>query len=236
MRTEDEELNKNRGSMYPIHLDESARSVFDLSPVAVRRAVMDVQPELFHKDDRELESDFKPTRTDRKIKLSFWKEYDLAVSEMRSMKTENICRNVCHPNYFRDHFLKNEGKVVWLLVPPNDYMMELETMMGTAADRLNEIMNIPITKKDKNGNDVVDVNAAGLVLKAIKQLEDRVKGAPIQKQENKNLSINYDAGSEKAHIDVDKKIAELEDAIKNTRIAIPDTIDAEVIDVQDGEI
>ena len=220
MNTSDEDLNHNRGDLYPIWLEESTRGLFDIAPVAVRRAVLESKdPSLFSQDTKELESEITPTRTDKKIKLSFWKEYDRASRDHCPMKTENICKNVCHPNYFRDHFLKREKKVAWLFIPPTDYLLELESMMSIAADRINEIINIPIERTNKNGDQVIDIKAAELVLKAIKQLEDRVKGAPTQRLDQRSLQVSVDGNKQLSHeVDIDKKILELEEKLKNTRI------------------
>lgn len=220
------------------------KSLWELAPECVQNAfqrLTDKDKGLLELDERELEKEVKLTRLERRLKLSFWKEFDKARQEDRLMRTCNIIDKVCSAVNFRDYFLHNPAKVVWLCHPPKDYMLELETMMDNAADRLREILELKITKINARGQEEVDTAAAGLVLKAIKQLEDRVRGAPTQTQkiDQRSMSLSIASGSTYPQLgneSTERRIKELEDQLKQTRISMVDEVeDADVLEEKSSD-
>lgn len=208
--------------------------LYDLVPEAVKRAIHRFGESCLARDEKQIEETFSPTPLVNRIKVSFWKEFDQAKREGRKMKTANIVFKICSSNYFRDFVLHRPDTVAWLLVPPTEYMVELESMMDLAARRLREIISIPLTKTLKNGQEVTDLDAASLVLKAVKQLEDRVRGAPLQRQEQKQVQLRYEQQEQIGLQDVESKVKELEDKLKGSRLSILDKVqEAEVVGEDD---
>ena len=154
------------------------------------------------KDEFYLAKMVKPTPTVNRLRLSFWKEYERAQNFNENMISENIWRGVCSEEQFLR--LASQVKVQsWILYPVVDYDVAVEEALNYGIGRIREIFDFPLyeTKVIKTGEDhkiveVPNTKVADLMLKAVKMLDDRVKGGITHKieqtvtQENKNLHLH----------------------------------------------
>lgn len=154
-----------------------------------------------------------PTPIDYAIRNAFWREYDLYFLSGRTgkIKTADFCRGICTPSYLYSIASKS-ALLLWIIKPKQSYSREMESILSRGIERLWELIEIPIY----NEKNKVDPRLAGIVLQAIKQVEDRVQGMAVQRTQSVSVNINEklpSVGGDKSMDDINAKIKELEGAI-----------------------
>lgn len=151
-----------------------------------------------------------PTPTDERLRLSFWREYDAAIEQNRMMSVTRVFGGICGKAYFYHEFMNSEMHMAYLVCRPADYASQLEQLLHKGLSRLQEIMEL----------DVSNPKAANVVLSAIKYLDERVRGATVQRSMNisltKDASILGVAPITHDYSDVDLKVKELESKLGET--------------------
>lgn len=122
--------------------------------------------------EKQLLKDTPLDHRDKKLKLNFWYEYELAQREKRRMEYENIWFAICHEDYWND-LVNDVVKVCWLTRPIQDYMLTMREMLYTGMDRLREIIEAP--PFDLNG--IPNTALMNTQMKAFKMIDERVRGA-----------------------------------------------------------
>jgi len=106
---------------------------------------------------------------------------------------------VCTHQYFYNNYLFDPGRVAWLLTPPPAYTVALEEILNTTSDKLREIVDAPLMDP-KTGK--IDVKLGELILKIHQTVENRLKGATIQRTEIRSevrqQSVNYNVNADDA--------------------------------------
>ncbi len=145
---------------------------------ALRRAVVSVPTHLIFLSERELFRKINPTPLDYALRVSFWREYERIMLNGGSelMTAASVCNGICTPNQFYN-LLKKPERVAWMIKPKQSYQKEMEAILSRGTERLWELMELPIYSQD--GKPSADI--ARIVLQAIKQVEDRVKGMAVQR-------------------------------------------------------
>lgn len=164
--------------------------------------------------EKELAEEENPvTRQDRRVRINFWQEYEQAHAQARKMNLTTVVQNTGLPSWqlYVDMLLTNHRRFAWLMHPPPGYELAMREAHELGMGRLVEILSLPLTKKDKNGNDVPNIGVGLLILQAVKLVDNRRMGTPTQK----NVNVNVDAGKSPSGAslnmeEVDKKLAELE--------------------------
>lgn len=171
---------------HPIRKDGEL-SLFTVLTDQLLDAARNVPDEYWRMTEAEMRSKSNPTPTDYALRVSFWKEFEHA---MRRGKTKvsgySVYRGICSAQYWHNRFLPNQAKVAWILRPMQAYEKELEAILHRATERLWEIIEMPIT--DSKGRH--DPRRAAVILAALKQVEDRVKGMAIQRQQKLQVNVN----------------------------------------------
>lgn len=203
----------------------AAGAIFDLSDPhsiinmvsdRVREAMLKVDGDLVELDEGELRRSCDPTHTDYALRVSFWREFDRAVSAQSKIKTRNIFSGICSEQYFYVKVLRNKTKVAWLVRPVQEYKKEMEALLARGTARLWELVDIPL--KDANGK--VDIKAGELLLRVVAELANRTKGMAVQriKEERRSMNMHLHGKATQSAIpaasdDVEslkRKVAELE--------------------------
>jgi hypothetical protein len=167
------------------------RSVINIAGDQLAEAMLTAskeRPELFQLDERDLykEMKVKPNPTDNRLRLRFWDEYDRSQSYQKSMEMHLVYAGVCSKQYFYGRYLTLAEKVAWLLCPPASYMVKMEEALAFGIERLRDILEInPMLASGK-----VDSRLADIQMKIVALLDMRVKGAVVQKIEQKNMNLN----------------------------------------------
>jgi len=175
----------------------NSRSIINLvKNTAFEHAVMAVPDELFLLDEKEIQKKARVNVTDDFIKTSFWNEYDLAQAKAKNMTLENVYVRCCSRDYFFKQFLSNSYKVAWLLTPPPNYQVMLDTLLSRGLQRLYEILSLPLenTYIDNKGNAHTEIDAkiAHVIYQITKDIDIRVKGAipQIVASTSRNVNVN----------------------------------------------
>lgn len=205
------------------------RSLLNIVPPVVAQAIERIPDDLFKKTEEELR-EMMPlkrfTSVDRRLRTSFWREYNQAQDQKRMMNITNIFAGICSRTHFYGNALEEKVRLAYLLLPPLEYQIAMEESLLYSIEQLREAIEVAFDefKKSKNPK-MLDV-----IVKVTQMYDTRVKGAVIQKVEQKNLNVNMDAPSDQdappANIeDIDRKIEELH---KRKR-SLPITVDAEIV-------
>lgn len=214
------------------------RSVINLVPPQIKKAMLRVPLEFYEMDEEELvplafpklqpgKLKPKPTPIDCRLRTAFWIEYERCQTLLTPMLWRNIYSGACTPSYFDQHWLSQKYKVAWLLKPPADYRLALEELLTYGLEEMRELMAIPL--QDDAGR--VNVKLAEVKFKIWQAVEMRLKGAVIQRVRSENLNVNVNTDhqggvtpSSNIEEDVstlDLRIAELE---KGLHQALPPAI------------
>lgn len=167
---------------------KNAESIVALAPSKLAKAVECVPSGFLEMDREELEAEVNPTKTDKAIKIAFWREYNRSRLTGTHISMRGIANGICHESYINHKFLPSSKKIAWMLQANIADEIGMQIMYEKSMDRLDEILNSNMT--DKNGN--LDARRAEVVLKAIQLIENRVKGLAIQRTESKNLNVKIE--------------------------------------------
>src|SRR3990167_3668206 len=187
---------------------DDPRSIPNLLPDFLRNYLEKAykkRPELFLKNEDELlaliPSRLRPKATDRRLRLSFWEEYNRVASlrdprpnqNQPHVNTENIIRGVCGRGWFTDRFMQSPEKVAFLACPPPSYLKALEEELSFGIDQVREILEFPNTKTVLvRGIPTEVLNTALLNVKAkiTVALAQQARGSVIKHQvESKNMHL-----------------------------------------------
>jgi hypothetical protein len=148
-------------------------------------------PEYFEMEYHDLSQKANPSFTLSRLRLSFWNEYENAIQNNRKMSLGKILAGVCTDTVFRKSILDNPLKMAYILSPPKDYMVTVKEALDAGLDNVRAIVGANVFLADGK---TLNVKAAEVVLKAVALLDMRVKGAVIQRidQRSVNLNVNKD--------------------------------------------
>lgn len=153
------------------------------------------EPDLFSLDEQTLSTTLRKrnkniTATDNRLRLKFWSEYDLCKENgAKTMNMARVMRGLCSKEFFYKYYLREPGRIAWLLCPPINYMVKATEALEFGLEQMRDILATPHT--DLRGR--LDARVAALKITIFKLLEDRIKGSVVQKTENKSVSVNYTA-------------------------------------------
>lgn len=210
--------------------DENPDSVQNVAPVEFAKMLdyEEVWQLLVKNSEYELQKKVKPSAEQNRLRMAFWREYERAIQVKDKMDPENIYRGIMpKENFYR--IVKKEPRVVaWILKQPTNYVNQMEEALNFSMHRVREILEMPLYKNEKriiakpDGTSkemmkrVPNVPMAKLMLDVMKMLDQRVKGAIVQrvkqevKTESKSFTANLDIGSEtKSLADIDAEIKKL---------------------------
>lgn len=153
--------------------------------------------------------------TANSLRMKFWYEYDLAQSESRNIRAVNIFMGICDAVVFYKK-MKDPRQVAWLLTRPASYEDATAEMHQFALKRLRQDLENP------------DPKMAKVRLEIFIALDNRIKGAVVQKTMNLHAKVPSPGGSVPENArkeELERRILELErDANKQQGKIIDSTI------------
>ncbi len=214
---------------------DNPRHVLNLVPDAVRRSMERIPAEYLLMDEVELESHAprqKWTLVDRRLRTAFWIEYARAQDAGTGMQMTLVYSGTCSRPYFYNTILESKSKLAYIMSPPTNYALAMEEALNFGVMRLREILDFPLYTTDKDGIERPDAKVADVILKTVALIDQRVKGAVIQRIEQKNLNVHMGAKTAKDQDvisvdEIDRKLAELSNSITPAHRAI--TVDGVLI-------
>jgi hypothetical protein len=188
------------------------------------------RPELFNSDERTLWKTLKdegklPNATDNRLRLKFWNEYDRAQAEQNRMDMIAVYSGVCSREYFSKRYVQSAEKLAWLMCPPASYEVKMEEALAFGIEQLRDILELP----NVGATGKLDVKLMELKAKIVAMMDVRVKGAVVQKVEQKNMNLNISTSNDQvAKRAMAGSMAELEARLKELdkkdRLAAPKEI------------
>jgi hypothetical protein len=157
-------------------------------------------PQLFDPDERKLrerlaEAKRRPTPLTNRLRMKFWHEYDCAQAEQRMMKLVNVYNGICFHEHFYQ-YMRDIHNLAWVMCPPANYLVVMEEALAFGIEQLRDILDEPmVDPKTKKFNTTL----ADTKVKIVAMLDQRVKGAVVQrveqttKQMNLNVSVKTSA-------------------------------------------
>ncbi len=195
---ESSEVGVQETTMYAVDLFDRAnpKSVINLLPQITQAKVFSAahdRPDLFRMPEKELKKASKPTPTECRLRLAFWNEFNIAMSENSTMTMANVFAGICTQQYFDQKFMNEPVCVAWLLCPPANYVIALEEMLSQSQSRLREILELdPVTEHGE-----INLKLAELQFKIHLAVESRLKGSTVQRaqviSEHRNTNLNVNA-------------------------------------------
>lgn len=176
--------------------DESdPRSLVNLLPHFVKELVAKLPTELYEKTEAELRSmifgeDEKEDETSSRLRVAFWDEYDRVQRyEEDQMDMRRVTDRICTPVYLNKRFLSDPLKLAWLLHPPVGYDLNLKEIHLLSLRAMRAAMELPTT----DGKGKPNVKLIEAQMKIFQHVDMRIKGAVIQRIDQRNLNVNMNA-------------------------------------------
>lgn len=200
---------------FPIDLwdTDNPRSVVNLIPETVAnklRAAVTAKPDLFSMDERALRLAVRPTPNDNRLRLAFWNEYNRAQETGTPMRMVSVYAGIVTQQFWDNHYLVEPRNIAWLITPPAHYLVMVEEALSHGIERMRDILDLPVV--DAFGK--VNVKLGELQAKIVAMLDQRVKGAVIQKQMNLNVNTSDKAAGAALALDsmeeIQRRLKEIE--------------------------
>lgn len=188
------------------------RALINIAPLEVVDVLLHKMPvNLLYMTEAELDLELRPTADLQKLRIAFWKEYEMAQSALRRMTINNISHYLGYGSLSVTKALKNPQMLAVVLCPITSYDNFLEEALMAGAKRLREIINMKLF------NDVgePDHKTMEIVLKAVAFLDMRKHGGIVQKHQIAMTKQSQNKLVGNATIDeIDAKIRQLEEKQK----------------------
>lgn len=194
-------------------------SILTMVTPKMRVAIEDLDPKFANYCERDLRRAAKPSPEVCRLRINFWDEYNKVMDAGGGKITiYNIIRGACTEGFFYDVVMKDPKMLAYVTIPPADYQLTLRDMLTRAWDRLDEVLETPLTTEKSircgfdnttrmpiyKTVDVVNIPLIGEIRAITQMLDLRIKGAIIQRLQvqshNVTQSLN-DIGFENATLD-----------------------------------
>lgn len=202
--------------------DDNPRAVINLVSNKVAEACRNISPRWLQLQDNELRTHGKIQMTDDMLRQAFWAEYFDACDANRPMRMAAVYGQIVSKQTFYEIYVDNPAKLAWILRPPKNYTYRMTSLLELGLTRLEDILNMEITKKD--------TRLIAEVVKIVALLDNRVKGAVTQKvkveTENKHAHVHVQAAEiPKTYNEIEREIKELDQEIKQLAASRKSEID-----------
>jgi hypothetical protein len=204
----------------------------DILPEILTKGYAKVPEAMKHMDESELRERYKITDLDDRVRTALWREIQTALNTNSKIRMTNVYSGICTYGKFAS-MCNSLDKVAFLMMPAVSYETKTESLLNMAVSRYEELLTMSITTKkkvivsmtkDERGKDkleyelqdVIDPFRAKLLLDVIKNLEERVKGASVQRSVNIHESNKDVEGTYKDLTDmtlINEKLKMLEDKL-----------------------
>lgn len=193
----------------PLSIWEHAnpRAVVNMVPDAVAENIKKIPAAWLGYSDTALRKLSEPTTRDDEIRQSFWTEYFSACDENRTMRLTAVYGRLLSRQMFYELIVHNPKKLAWMLRPPVEYTYRMQNLLEMGLNQFENILSMEIDPKN--------TRLIGEIVKIVALLDNRVRGAVVQKVE---LNAKAEVRSMNAHvhkIEQPKSYAEIQAELKN---------------------
>lgn len=205
--------------IYPFD-ETNPRSMINKVPPWIKKRMLNpTVKELLQKPEEELNELVKPTLTIKRLRTSFWYEYERihrnygrVVNKETTLSVQRMCTGICTADYFQSYVMRNDYLLAYVLRPPLNYDMAMNEALTQGLGRLREILEFPLYQKKFNKDglpvcdkhtgkqvQIPDVPVANLMLKTVAFLDLRIKGAIPQTINQQVKSVSYNLNQNQNH-------------------------------------
>lgn len=155
----------------------------------------------------------------RKVRHSFWMEYDNAINAGRKMMMTRIWQGVTRSSGEYYNLFEKDYLAVFIFTKPIGKDVRERSLLEMAYEEIEEILTAPNFRKDGS----LDAYTAKVKLDIWKHLDERVHGGTVKKvsvtSEQKNYNVNVDTSVKELSDmrraeDLQVKLAELREQTK----------------------
>lgn len=174
------------------------------------KRITELDTDLFDKlSFEELKKEASPDERLELLREAFWVEYERALVQDRKIQAINVYDGIC--NRFQWHnVISNDYRMAYIITPTAKYEARIQIILKEkAVPILNEILDAPMTTEEG----LLDIGIATLKVRVIKQLEDRLKGTPIQRTETKEFRVTANTSNPESMEDLRKHIEALDEKL-----------------------
>lgn len=205
------------------------RALINIVPTSFASNILSAhqaKPEYFGLEERGLwqllrSQKLQPNPSDNRLRMKFWMEYDIAQSEGRRINLLNVVSGVCSNEYFHQKYTREPSKLAWLLTPPANYTIVAEEALQVGLETLRGYLEVDAAQNGK-----LDTKVAEVQLKIVALLDNRVKGAVVQKTMNLHASVpkgKIEAVTEERSMEaLEKRLKAIEERRRKAQGAIID--------------
>lgn len=166
--------------------------ILSTTPDEMHRFIMDVPLKLWDEEEVTLTTLTNPTRTQKMARSRFWKECDIIIDsrgDLNALSLYNVYRGLCTKNTV-DKWFRSHTFVAWFFTHPADYEVLLDEALTHSLDRMREIIDLPITITDADGNIKPNSTTINAILAISKMLDMRKHGGYLQRIEEKSMHLH----------------------------------------------
>jgi hypothetical protein len=225
---------------------ENTYSLFNLlnNCRAVQAAIEALPRELLDLTERELLK--SPDDVQLRLKISFWNEFKRCQRlKIRPMVLSNILFGVCSPSYWQKKVVARQDVLAWLITPPADEVLVWQELLELGNKKIRRVLKLPLIEKrywkDKSGEVYCEkrtnVSLVKEVRAIVENLQNRLHGAVVQRQEIQSKSVNVNIGASpkepeklKSAADEMAEIKKLLSRIEKVASSIPELPEAAILD------
>lgn len=171
---------------------DNPRSLVNIVPKDLKAAILALpqdlldMPEIFLERKMWPEGIPKKSCLENRLRLSFWLEYDRAQAAGGVMHLPAVIYGICSMIFFCGKVMKDEDSLAWLIRPPITYRTAMEELLSMGMDNMREILEAPL--QTPGGR--FDSKLAAVKFQIFQAIDARVKGAIIQRIDQRSLSVN----------------------------------------------
>ena len=184
------EVNDSLPDKYnnPIKDKTNPRSVINITPSTLSTKIAVIPDSIFEMGEDELRIASRATLIDEQLRISFWREYNSAQDNEKMINLSNVYGPVCSQSHFIKRIITNSHKIAFMLTPPQDYKLRLESMLDFGFAQYEEILRLSNT--DAKGNPNTKLIAEKH--KIIDTIHQRVMGAIPHRIDTRNVNLNQE--------------------------------------------
>lgn len=166
--------------------DSNPQSLINLVHPSFRPKLLNIPQELLDLSFEEIKERLNPTVTHYRLRYAFWNEFECAIDQGRMMRMARVYAGICTEGHFSNILSKNQVFMAFLVSRPTDYITVVKESLQAGMENLRKIVSSKV--HDEDGNLIP--RAADVVIKGIALLDLRVKGAVIQRIDQRLVSLN----------------------------------------------
>lgn len=215
-------MDDNKQGTELLDLEETGRrSLFECLTPSIQDWTQKIPLDIWQTDFQDLEKELDPSPTLRVMRRNLWKRYKEALEQGGDIRAYDIYHGVVTRQSFWTEILGKPKKLAYILSPKAEYDEVAAEALDFGMERIRkDILTAPIINP---ATGKFDASVAGCVLAAVRLLDSRVKGSPLQRIEQKTMQVNIHR-NEKTPItreQLDEELRMLQARLGSTPMTLP---------------